>query len=47
MNESTQAEQYGHLVKRAGQAAIIAASLLIMVKLVAWIMTGSASILAA
>ena len=47
MNEPTQAEQYGHLVKRAGQAAIIAASLLIMVKLIAWIMTGSSSILAA
>ena len=47
MNNSTQSEQYGHLVKRAGQAAIIAASLLIVVKLIAWIMTGSSSILAA
>lgn len=47
MNESTQAEQYGYLVKRAGQAAIFAASLLIIVKLVAWFMTGSSSILAA
>ena len=47
MNKSTQAEQYNHLVKRAGQAAIVAASLLIIVKLIAWIMTGSSSILAA
>jgi len=47
VNESTQAEQYEHLVKRAGQAAIVAASLLIVVKLIAWIMTGSSSILAA
>ena len=47
MNKSTQAEQYNHLVRRAGQAAIVAASLLIIVKLIAWIMTGSSSILAA
>jgi len=47
VNHSTQSEQYGHLVKRAGQAAICAASLLIIVKLIAWIMTGSSSILAA
>ena len=47
MNNSTHSEQYGHLVKRAGQAAIIAASLLIVIKLIAWIMTGSSSILAA
>lgn len=47
MNQSAQPEEYAYLVKRAGQAAIIAASLLIIVKLIAWIMTGSSSILAA
>ncbi|TEW55589.1 cation diffusion facilitator family transporter [Psychromonas sp. RZ22] len=47
VNESSHPEKYAHLVKRAGQAAIIAASLLIIVKLIAWVMTGSASILAA
>lgn len=47
MNESTKPDQYGSLVKRAGQAAIFAASLLIIVKLIAWVMTGSSSILAA
>jgi len=40
-------EEYSRLVNLAGRATIIAASLLIMVKLVAWFMTGSASILAA
>jgi len=40
-------EQYGRLVNRAGRAAIVAASLLIIVKLIAWIVTGSTSILAA
>jgi len=47
VNQSAQPEEYAYLVKRAGQAAIIAASLLIIVKLIAWIMTGSSSILAA
>lgn len=47
MNQSTQPKEYAYLVKRAGQAAVIAASLLIIVKLIAWIMTGSSSILAA
>ena len=47
MNQSASPEEYAYLVKRAGQAAIIAASLLIIVKLIAWIMTGSSSILAA
>lgn len=47
MNQSTQHEQYNYLVRRAGQAAVIAASLLIIVKLIAWIMTDSSSILAA
>lgn len=47
MNQSAQPDEYAYLVKRAGQAAIIAASLLIIVKLIAWVMTGSSSILAA
>ena len=38
--------EYARLVNLAGRAAIFAASLLIIVKLIAWIMTGSASILA-
>lgn len=38
--------EYARLVNLAGRAAIFAASLLIIVKLVAWVMTGSASILA-
>lgn len=40
-------EEYGRLVNLAGRAAIAAASLLIIVKFLAWIMTGSSSILAA
>jgi ferrous-iron efflux pump FieF len=40
-------EEYGRLVNRAGRAAIIAASLLIIVKFLAWIVTGSSSVLAA
>lgn len=40
-------EEYGRLVNLAGRAAIFAASLLIIVKLLAWFMTGSSSILAA
>lgn len=47
MNQSTQHKEYAYLVNRAGQAAIIAATLLIIVKLIAWVMTGSSSILAA
>lgn len=47
MNQSAHPEEYAYLVKRAGHAAIIAASLLIIVKLIAWFMTGSSSILAA
>jgi len=40
-------EEYSRLVNLAGRAAIVAASLLIIVKLLAWFMTGSSSILAA
>ncbi|WP_413694011.1 cation diffusion facilitator family transporter [Psychromonas sp. KJ10-2] len=47
MTQSSQSQEYAYLIKRAGHAAIIAASLLIIVKLVAWVMTGSSSILAA
>ncbi|WP_028864070.1 cation diffusion facilitator family transporter [Psychromonas aquimarina] len=47
MHNNLTKEEYGRLVKFAGRAAIAAASLLIVVKLTAWIMTGSASILAA
>jgi len=47
VKQTQQPEEYAYLVKRAGQAAIIAASLLIIVKLVAWMVTGSSSILAA
>ncbi|WP_022940942.1 cation diffusion facilitator family transporter [Psychromonas hadalis] len=39
--------EYGRLVNQAGRVAIVAASLLIIVKLFAWFMTGSSSILAA
>lgn len=47
MQKNISKEEYSRLVNFAGRAAIIAASLLIMVKLGAWVMTGSASILAA
>lgn len=47
MQKNLSKEEYSRLVNLAGRATIIAASLLIMVKLVAWFMTGSASILAA
>jgi len=47
VKQTQQPEEYAYLVKRAGQAAIIAASLLIIVKLIAWMVTGSSSILAA
>lgn len=46
MSNNIKKEDYNRLVNLAGRAAIFAASLLIIVKLVAWIMTGSASILA-
>ncbi|MEG3754234.1 cation diffusion facilitator family transporter [Psychromonas arctica] len=47
MSQSSHPQEYAYLINRAGHAAIIAASLLIIVKLVAWFMTGSSSILAA
>ena len=47
MNQATQPQEYSLLVKRAGHAAIAAATLLIIVKLIAWMVTGSSSILAA
>lgn len=40
-------EEYARLVSLAGRVAIVVASLLIMVKLLAWFATGSSSILAA
>jgi len=46
LSNNLQKEDYNRLVNLAGRAAIFAASLLIIVKLVAWVMTGSASILA-
>ena len=47
MQEKISKEEYSRLVNLAGRAAIIAASLLIFVKLLAWFATGSSSILAA
>jgi ferrous-iron efflux pump FieF len=47
VTQSSHSQQYAYLINRAGHAAIIAASLLIIVKLIAWFMTGSSSILAA
>ena len=47
MQQNISKERYEHLVKLAGKAAIVAASLLILVKLIAWFATGSSSILAA
>ncbi len=47
MQTNISQEEYGRLVNLAGRAAIAAASLLIIVKLIAWIITGSSSILAA
>ena len=47
MQKNITKEEYGRLVNLAGRAAIAAASLLIIVKLVAWMVTGSSSILAA
>lgn len=45
--QSAQPHEYDSLVKLAGKAAVFAATLLIIVKLIAWIITGSSSILAA
>jgi len=47
LQENISNEEYSRLVNLAGRAAIVAASLLIIVKLLAWFATGSASILAA
>lgn len=47
MQKNITKEEYGRLVNLAGRAAIAAASLLIAVKFVAWIVTDSSSILAA
>ena len=47
MLNNTTKEEYERLVQLAGRAAVAAAALLIIVKLIAWIVTGSASILAA
>ncbi|MGB5444412.1 MAG: cation diffusion facilitator family transporter [Psychromonas sp.] len=46
MSNNLNKTEYARLVNLAGRAAIFAASLLIVVKLIAWFMTGSASILA-
>ena len=46
MEKNITPEEYERLVNLAGKMAIAAASLLIMVKLIAWIMTDSSSILA-
>ena len=47
MQKNISKEEYSRLVTLAGRAAIVAASLLIIVKLFAWFATGSSSILAA
>lgn len=47
MLNNTTKEEYERLVQLAGRAAVSAAALLIIVKLIAWIVTGSSSILAA
>jgi ferrous-iron efflux pump FieF len=47
LSEHIHKNEYSRLVNLAGRAAIFAASILIIVKLIAWIMTGSSSILAA
>ena len=47
MNKNISKEEYSRLVNLAGRVAIATASLLIIVKLLAWFMTGSSSILAA
>lgn len=47
MQENISKEEYSRLVNLAGRTAIAVASLLIMVKLLAWFATGSSSVLAA
>jgi len=47
VNKNISKEEYSRLVNLAGRVAIATASLLIIVKLLAWFMTGSSSILAA
>ena len=47
MEKSASKEEYSRLVNLAGRAAIVAASLLIIVKSLAWFMTDSSSVLAA
>ena len=47
MQKNIEKEEYKRLVNVAGRVAVAAAFLLIIVKLVAWIMTGSSSVLAA
>lgn len=46
MQKNISKEEYARLVNLAGRAAIVVASLLIIVKLIAWFMTDSSSILA-
>lgn len=47
MQKNISKEEYARLVNIAGRVAIAVASLLIVVKLLAWFMTGSSSVLAA
>lgn len=47
MQKKLTKDEYGRLVKKAGRIAIVTALLLIIVKLLAWFMTGSSSVLAA
>lgn len=47
MQKNITTDEYNKLVNLAGRVAIASASLLIIIKLIAWIMTGSTSILAA
>jgi ferrous-iron efflux pump FieF len=47
LQENISKEEYARLVKLAGKTAIAAASLLIIIKLIAWFITDSSSILAA
>jgi len=47
LHKNITTEEYNKLVNLAGRVAIASASLLIIIKLIAWIMTGSTSILAA
>ncbi|MCW8996554.1 MAG: cation transporter, partial [Psychromonas sp.] len=47
MQKNITKNEYDRLVNLAGRAAVAAASLLIIIKLIAWVMTESSSILAA